>query len=1349
MNKYILCFVINAVLNIAASAYDFEQDGLYYNITSEGDLTVECCGGGQSSCDKTYRKTEVVIPETVIKGAKKYTVTKIADYAWGNCVYVVWIQKLTLPNTIKEIGVCAFRDANNITDMNIPMYLETIGDGALDGPHIQEYMFPKTLKRIGKRVFNRRLKTVVFLSATTPILDEETFLYQNGGPNDLYLPDGFRIYVPNKNSFGGLSVYSDYITSIVDFENTEYSYTGMSPELQFANNLPNNHTFNLSPTNNIPSNAGSYEILLKGQIDNLYEIDVPIELIINKASLKIVAKNAEREYGEKNPIFDADISGLQNGEKINDVIVGGYKLMSLTTSRSNVGDYPIRLYSTESLNYNIDFTEGNLTIHKAPLQISVLNCSREYGVENPQFTLTYIGLKNNETQPEWEFEPVFSTEANIHSDVGVYSVAVNCSPKNYNIDLEYGQISISKAPLFLKVNDESRLYYEENPEFKFSLFGLRNGDYESCLSSTPTFICAATIGSDCGQYDIIPSSAEAKNYEIEYKKGVLTINPDGLTLVASDISREYGELNPVLKYEAVGLKGDDDMVSCLDQEPILTTNAIESSNAGEYVIQITGGSSKNYRLSYRSGILTVKKAPLTVIAENAERMYGDDNPTFTRSYLGFKLSDTELTAFSVLPKFMCLATKTSDVGTYTITIAGGTSRNYNVLAYESGTLTVTKASLVLSANDKSRLYYEDNPTFDFSLTGLRNGDQMSCINVAPKYECQANKSSSVGNYAVIPYGADAKNYSIEYRNGVLNISPRQLTASVGNYSKIYGADNPEFNIVYNGFVNNEDKSMLTSQVIATCSARKDSDVGAYPIALSEGNAVNYTISEYNNGILSIEKANQTLTWDQDLSNVPLYSQLALEATSSSGLPITYEMSPNNVAILYYNGGKWYLDCYGSGAVNIRALQNGDKNHNAASIISKTLVVIGSGGGSSDPQIYLNVETAGTLPTLIAENRKFQIKNLRLSGYLNGTDIDFLREMAGSDSYGNATLGVLETLDISNCTIISGGRSYYNFYRTSNYKVSDYMFYNCRALANLLLPDNTETIGNGAFADCERLSVIAIPNGVVSFGQQAFNNCISLLRIPMPNKLMSIGKQAFMGCNGITEITIPISVSYLGDRIVVNCQNLERVNVEQGNTNFASTDGVLYTSSLDELLIYPVAHIGDSYEVLGYTTRIAPFAFINAKKLKNLTLPETVASIGNDAFIGCVNLTTLQVQAIKPPICDNDCFESVSKTRCELQVPQGCYSYYWVAPVWSDFNKIIETDFGGIGEVELEQQQVNVDGCNINIKAVVKGRNIRIFQADGSLLYQNISDGNDVRYQPSANGIYIIAIDNQTYKVAVR
>lgn len=1343
--------VVLLLTAISVSAYDFELPAgdkglqkLQYSILSSVDQTVAVVGG-----------TTGIIPCSVTYNNKNYTVTEIGRYAFndGN------ITDYRLPLSLKAIRENAF-GFNKASTIAIPDGVEIIESGAFWYSSVETIIIGSGVKNIGDGAFYgcSNLKTLVFRSQKAPNHVSRNYRIGNSSTT---------VIVPQLSGYEGSEIARVIAGTIIEpiyFKQNQFEYSGEIPELDYVlkiNTASPQLDMNLKNTD-----AGTYEqsfYIGLTQIMPSYKfsdfdgyavypdrgVDVLYEYSITKKPLLVKIINHERIYGEPNPSsFKYTIDGFVDGEDENQLL-SPIKCETTATIQSHVGSYPITC-NPSALNYSFEIQQGLLNIQKAPIDIAIHNSSRTYGDENPIYQYDFIGLRCGDIDPEITSVLQF-TNIDKSSNCGEYSISILSGElRNYYINnIQSGILSIMPAPLLLKVQNAQKTYYENNPDFKFILEGLRNNDTPNCISSLPTYICTASLASQCGEYEITASNAQARNYEISYKNGILTITQAPLTLVASDIAREYGEVNPVLKYSAIGLKGDDSLESSLELEPRLTTTAAENSSVGQYPIVISEGTAKNYKLSYRSGVLTVTKAPLTVIAENAQRMYGDDNPAFTRSYLGFKLNDTESSAFSYLPKLSCAANKASDVGTYPIAVTGGTSRNYDLVAYESGALTVTKAPLVLTANDKSRLYYEDNPTFDFSLSGLRNGDAKSCLSVMPEYECQATKSSDVGNYAVVPYGADAKNYSIEYRNGTLNISPRQLTASIGDYSRRYGTDNPQFEVTYNGFVNDEDKSVLTSQVIIICSADRNSDVGEYPIILTNGDAVNYVISKYNNGTLSIEKADQTLIWDQDLSNIPLYSQIALEATSSAGLPVTYEMSPNNVATLYDNGGTWYLDCYGSGAVSIRAVQNGNKNHNAASMLSKTLVVFGGGGDPSNPQIYLNIETAGTLPTLIAENRKYQIKNLRLSGYLNGTDINFLREMAGSDSYGKTTPGVLETLDISKCTIVSGGRSYYNSCRTSDYKVSDYMFYNCKVLSNLLLPDNTETIGNSAFADCERLSVIAIPNDVVSFGQQAFGNCISLLRIPMPNQLTSIGDLAFTGCNGITEITIPASVSYLGDGIVKDCQNIKRINVESGNTNFASKDGVLYTSSFDELLIFPVDYADENYMVLESATRIAPFAFVNVKKLKNLTLPEIISSIGEDAFIGCVNLSTLQVRAITPPICDNDCFESVSKTRCELQVPQGCYSYYWVAPVWTDFNKIVETATTGITDIESGQSKIRIDGRDIIINGLGKGQDIRIFQTDGLLLYQQISDGDVVRYRPSANGIYIIAIDNQTYKIAIR
>lgn len=1343
--RIIIVIAVSVSFVLCTNAYDFKKNGLYYNILS--DNTVECCGGGQSPSDATYRQAEVIIPSNVQYELKNYTVVKIADYAWANVQYLVCIKKLVLPETITEIGDAAFLDANSIESINLPEGLKRIGNSAMRGPRITEYIFPKTLESIGSRAFNSKLKSVVFTSSIAPSIMDETFKYQNGGMDDVFIPSGFQIFVPNMDAYANLpSAYSNYLVPICTFESCTFEYSGKVPDLKYSIALPSDHSlsFNLE---NLPINAGRYDLVLSGKIDQSISIGIPVDIEITKAPLQIKAKNMGRQYGDENPLLSAEIFGIQNGEDINNIITNGYRLYTTANQKSDVGDYPILLSSSASINYTVEFIQGCLSVTKAPLSIRVSDYRREYGKDNPDFDIIYGGLKNNESYPKWDKKPIISVDATKYSNVGSYPISVDCSPHNYEIaSSENGMLTITAAPLTIKVSDCKREYYDNNPPFSFTLYGLRNNDTDDCLSKKPSFDCLAKTDSDCGTYAITPSSAESQNYDISYESGILTIEKAPLVVKAKDTSREYGDENQILKFQAIGLKGNDTEETAFQQYPELATTAMKDSAVGDYPISIAGGSSKNYQLSYRQGVLSVTKAPLSVCVEDVERVYGSNNPVFVRSYLGFKLSDTEKSAFSVLPKISTSASKTSDVGEYPIIVSGGTARNYEIVSYENGTLMITKAKASITANNKQRLYCQENPQFDFSVSGLLNGDTQSCVTTPPMYNCDADILSDAGVYKIVPSDAVAKNYVFEYVSGNLTINKRSLTASVGNYSRTYGEDNPVFEINYSGFVNNEDASVLVNPATVSCSANSYSDVGAYPINISGGNAKNYQISKYNPGVLTITKADQVITWNQDLSNVDLYSQVELMATSDVNLPITYEMSPNNVATLYSNAGKWYLDCYNSGSVNIRATQNGNKNYKAAITVTKTLVVYGGGEDPSNTQIFINVEEPGSLPNLIAENRKYQIKNLRLAGYLNGTDINYIREMCGSDSNGNSTVGALEILDISGCMIVSGGRSYYQSNFTSDNIIGSYMFYNCKVLTTLRLPDSITSIGDFSFADCERLSVISVPNSVEYYGKQSFRNDISLLRVPMPNDLKTIDDMAFSGCNGLSEITIPSNVTYIGSGITINCQNLERINVDADNTNYTSRDGVLYNSSIDELIIYPIGLEGSEFVVPEGVKQIAAYAFMNAKELKIVHLPSSLIHIGQDSFVGCVNLTALRIKALTPPTCQNDCFDDISKTRCELYVPIGCRSYYWVAPVWSEFNKITEIDFGGIKNVYYDNVQVKIENGTISISGCPSDTVIRIYNTKGNILYQAYACNNVVEFNPYTRGVYFVVLGSKIYKI---
>ena len=113
------------------------------------------------------------------------------------------------------------------------------------------------------------------------------------------------------------------------------------------------------------------------------------------------------------------------------------------------------------------------------------------------------------------------------------------------------------------------------------------------------------------------------------------------------------------------------------------------------------------------------------------------------------------------------------------------------------------------------------------------------------------------------------------------------------------------------------------------------------------------------------------------------------------------------------------------------------------------------------QITLKLTEAGTLPNKIASSRKDLITNLKIIGEINGTDLRFIREMAGCDVNGNSTTGNLSVLDLSEARIVEGG-DYYYYYTyemndethwswTSNDIIGEYTFYKCGSLKSIKLP----------------------------------------------------------------------------------------------------------------------------------------------------------------------------------------------------------------------------------------------------------------------------------------------------------
>ena len=148
--------------------------------------------------------------------------------------------------------------------------------------------------------------------------------------------------------------------------------------------------------------------------------------------------------------------------------------------------------------------------------------------------------------------------------------------------------------------------------------------------------------------------------------------------------------------------------------------------------------------------------------------------------------------------------------------------------------------------------------------------------------------------------------------------------------------------------------------------------------------------------------------------------------------------------------------------------------------------------------------------------------------------------------------------------------------------------------------------------------------VTSIEIWAFNSCTGLTSITIPNSVTSIGNGAFEYCTGLTSITIPNSVTSIGDRAFNSCTGLTSINVASGNNYYSDNNGVLFNKKKTELIRYPEGKSQTSYTIPNSVTSIGDGAFLFCAGLTSITIPNSVTSIGDGAFEYCTGLTSITI-----------------------------------------------------------------------------------------------------------------------------
>lgn len=366
----------------------------------------------------------------------------------------------------------------------------------------------------------------------------------------------------------------------------------------------------------------------------------------------------------------------------------------------------------------------------------------------------------------------------------------------------------------------------------------------------------------------------------------------------------------------------------------------------------------------------------------------------------------------------------------------------------------------------------------------------------------------------------------------------------------------------------------------------------------------------------------------------------------------------------------------------------------------------------------NVEQAGTLSELISDEERSTITSIVITGKLNNADLKVIRAMAGRDSRGGKTDGVLESLDMANAEIVSGGGEGYlyqdGWWRSAsdNYIGSD-LFRGSKTLRNVILPSGVYNIDNYAFYECESLESVVLPDELQTISYYMFYSTPMLKSVTIGNKLHRIDNNAFEQ-SGITSLTVPASVSSIGYFAFGNSslrsitfekgsqlQNIDNnafeysqlesfempamltefgfdcmpstlrsISVNEANTAYASSDGVLYNKDFTKLVFVPAG-------------------------AQTVFLKPTVTKIGDDVFSKCSSLNSIFSLIIFPPTYSED-YSDINKAGVTLYVPEGATEVY-DKNGWKGFNIV---SIGNEPMMSLDQNKIrfyNLAGAQDPVK----------------------------------------------------
>ena len=521
-------------------------------------------------------------------------------------------------------------------------------------------------------------------------------------------------------------------------------------------------------------NVGNYNILIGSLNNPNYVINYTGAVYtISKRPIKVSADYIVKEYLDADPILTYQVENIVEGETLNG---------NLSREPGEiVGQYIINQGTLTDNNYDITFVENVLEIIKRKVTFAVsLNDKIYDGNTYVTYSYTTQNVPQNYTITYSADHNTIDANAGINKQVIISNeLVLGDSLEYFDININYvsDKINIDRKEAIVSIDNLSKIYGDSDPIITFAVSGLIGDDI--CIGSPKR-----NVGENVGEYSYYLDTLNNDNnpnYNIILDAKNFVIVPRDLELQINAQEKYFGDSDPEFSLslsDGYALYFDDTLDSVLSGSLIRE----EGEYVGQYLIKSNVTSNANYNLiNISQNYLTIIKRPITIVADDLSKIYGEEDPEFTYEV------DNDVEGEIVVLQLK--RTYGENVGEYEITYTTLNDARYNI-TFVSAKLTIIPSDITIKAESKIKTYGDEDPYFDVSIVAglLKNNDVLTLISQG---ELVRESGEDVGEYNILQGTFNlGKNYNVTYLSNTMTIVKHDIHVMANAMQKSYGNDDP-------------------------------------------------------------------------------------------------------------------------------------------------------------------------------------------------------------------------------------------------------------------------------------------------------------------------------------------------------------------------------------------------------------------------------------------------------------------------------------------------------------------------------------------------------------------------------